>query len=53
VDGTTVVMPDTPANQAAYPQPRSQKPGLGFPLCRVVGMLCLGSGAMLNAAIGR
>lgn len=26
VDGTTVPMPDTPANQAAYPQPRSQKP---------------------------
>jgi len=53
VDGTTVVMPDTPANQATYPQPRSQKPGLGFPLCRVVGILCLGSGAVLNAAIGR
>lgn len=53
VDGTTVMMPDTPANQTAYPQPRSQKPGLGFPLCRMVGILCLGSGAMLNAAIGR
>ncbi|MEK6801838.1 MAG: IS4 family transposase [Nitrospirota bacterium] len=53
VDGTTVVLPDTPANQAAYPQPRSQKPGLGFPLCRMVGMRCLGSGAVLNAAIGR
>lgn len=53
VDGTTVVLPDTPANQAAYPQPRSQKPGLGFPLCRVVGLLCLESGAVLNAAIGR
>jgi hypothetical protein len=53
VDGTTVVMPDTPANQAAYPQPRSQKRGLGFPLCRMVGILCLGSGAVLNAAIGR
>ena len=54
VDGTTVSMPDdTPANQAAYPQPRSQKPGLGFPLCRLVGLLCLGSGAVLNAAIGR
>ena len=45
--------PDTPANQAAYPQPRSQKRGLGFPLCRMVGILCLGSGAVLNAAIGR
>ena len=53
VDGTTVVLPDTPANQAEYPQPRSQKPGLGFPLCRMVGMVCLGSGAVLNAAIGR
>jgi hypothetical protein len=53
VDGTTVTLPDTPANQAAYPQPRSQKPGLGFPLCRLVGLLCLGSGALLNAAVGR
>lgn len=53
VDGTTVVLPDTPTNQAAYPQPRSQKPGLGFPLCRIVGLLCLESGAVLNASIGR
>ena len=53
VDGTTVTLPDTPANQRAYPQPRSQKPGLGFPLCRLVGLVCLGSGALLNAAIGR
>jgi len=52
VDGTTVPMPDTPANQAAYPQPRSQQPGLGCPLCRLVGILCLASGALLDAAIG-
>ena len=52
VDGTTVALPDTPANQAIYPQPRSQKPGLGFPLCRMVGLVCLGSGAVLNAAMG-
>lgn len=52
VDGTTVPMPDTAANQAAYPQPGSQKPGLGFPLCRVLGLIGLGSGALLNAAIG-
>ena len=51
VDGTTVTMPDTPANQAAYPQSPNQKPGLGFPLCRIVGIVCLGSGALLNAAI--
>ena len=52
VDGTTVTMPDTPANQTAYPQPRSQQSGLGFPLCRLLSILCLGSGAVLNAAIG-
>jgi len=52
VDGTTVSMPDTKENQAAYPQPRSQAPGLGFPLARLVGVICLGSGALLDAAIG-
>lgn len=53
VDGTTLTMPDTPANQAAYPQQRGQKEGLGFPICRVVGITCQASGALLNAAIGR
>ena len=53
VDGTTVAMPDTSENQAAYPQSRGQKPGLGFPICRLVGIVCLSSGAVLNAALGR
>ena len=53
VDGTTVTMPDTRENQATYPQQRGQKPGLGFPICRIVGVTCLSSGALLNAAIGR
>lgn len=52
VDGTMISMPDTPANQRCYPQPNSQKPGLGFPLCRLVGIVCLSSGAVLDAAIG-
>ncbi|WP_421705221.1 IS4 family transposase [Alloalcanivorax xenomutans] len=52
VDGTTVTLPDTPANQEDYPQQRSQKPGLGFPLCRIVAVTCLASGAVLNAAMG-
>ena len=50
VDGATVILADTQENQAAYPQPSSQKPGLGFPICRVVGLFCLASGALLNAA---
>lgn len=53
VDGTTITMPDTAANQAAYPQSRGQKAGLGFPLCRMVGIVCLSSGAVLDAALGR
>jgi Transposase DDE domain len=53
VDGTTVSMPDTPANQAAYPQPASQKRGLGFPLARLVVVFCLATGTVLDAALGR
>jgi len=53
VDGTTVSMPDTAANQAEYPQSRSQKPGLGFPIARVVALLSLASGAVLDVAMGR
>jgi len=52
VDGATVTLPDTEENQAEYPQSNSQKEGLGFPICRLVALLCLGSGALLNAATG-
>ncbi len=52
VDGTTVSMPDTPANQQAYPQQGGQLSGLGFPIARIVGVLCLSSGALLDAAMG-
>jgi hypothetical protein len=52
VDGSTCSMPDTPENQAEYPQPRTQKPGLGFPILRFVVVLCLRCGAALDAAVG-
>ena len=52
IDGTTVTMPDTPENQAAYPQQSNQQAGLGFPICRIVGIVCLASGSVMNAAIG-
>jgi hypothetical protein len=38
-DGSSVSMPDTPENQAEYPQPVVQKPGLGFPLARIAAVL--------------
>lgn len=50
VDGATSILADTEENQAAYPQSSSQKPGLGFPICRMVALICLASGALLNAA---
>jgi hypothetical protein len=52
VDGTGVSLPDTPANQQAYPQPGGQKPGLGFPVMRLVVVLSLACGAVLDVAMG-
>ena len=52
VDGTGLSMPDTPENQALYPQPSTQAPGIGFPLARLVMVICLATGAALDAAIG-
>jgi hypothetical protein len=52
VDGSTVTLPDTPENQEAYPQPTSQEPGLGFPLVRMVVLLSLATGALLDMAMG-
>jgi hypothetical protein len=48
VDGTGVSMPDTLANQQAFPQPSSQKPGCGFPVAKLVGCFCLHSGALID-----
>jgi hypothetical protein len=50
-DGSHVSMPDTPANQARYPQPSAQRPGLGFPLARVAVLLSLATGACHDLAI--
>jgi hypothetical protein len=52
IDGSTVSMPDTPENQAAYPQPKSQKPGVGFPIARILVIFSLAVGTVLEAAIG-
>jgi len=52
VDGTTVSMPDTPANQEAYPQPSSQQEGLGFPVARLVVLLSLATGMLEDMAMG-
>jgi Transposase DDE domain len=50
-DGSNVSMPDTLENQARYPQPPTQRPGLGFPLARITVLLSLATGACHDLAI--
>ena len=53
VDGSTITMPDTAANQAKYPQMDCQKSGCGFPIARIVVVFSLSVGTVLEAAIGK
>jgi hypothetical protein len=52
-DGSTVSMPDTPENQAAFPQSRTQAPGIGFPLARIGVLFSLAVGTVLDLGIRR
>lgn len=52
-DGTAVTRPDTPANQAAYPQVYNPGPGLGFPIARIGAVISLASGAVVNLGFSR
>lgn len=51
VDGFTFTMPDTPANQALYPAPKSQKKGVGLPIARVAVILSLATACALDLEI--
>lgn len=52
VDGFTFTLPDTPSNQAQYPQSSSQKPGVGFPIVRACVLLSLATACVTDLAIG-
>jgi hypothetical protein len=52
VDGCTVRAADTQANQAEFPQPSSQEPGLGFPQVRQLVAISLSSAVVLDVQIG-
>ena len=52
-DGSTVSMPDTPENQAAFPQQANQKPGVGFPLARIGVLFSLSMGSVLDLGVRR
>jgi hypothetical protein len=52
IDGTTVSMPDTYENQQAFPQANTQKPGLGFPVARLVAIISRATGVVRDLAMG-
>lgn len=52
VDGSSVQLPDTAANQKEYPQPSGQKPGCGFPVMKLAVLFSLASGALLAVVMG-
>src|SRR5438105_6896602 len=52
LDGSTSKLPDTDLNQAAFPQPKTQKPGLGFPLLRWVALVALATATVQGFAYG-
>jgi hypothetical protein len=52
-DGSSVAMPDTPANRTEYPLTYNQKPGTGFAVARIGAIVSLACGAILDLGICR
>jgi putative transposase len=52
IDGFTFTMPDTPQNQAKYPQQKAQKPGVGLPIARAVAIVSLATACVMDLAVG-
>jgi hypothetical protein len=50
-DGTTLQMPDTPSNQQQYPQQKNQQVGIGFPIARMVALISLSCGSVIDYAL--
>ncbi|MFC1757302.1 hypothetical protein ACFL2H_00850, partial [Planctomycetota bacterium] len=43
---------DTEENQREYPQAKTQKPGIGFPIARCVAIMSLATACVMDLAIG-
>jgi len=52
VDGTGLSMPDTAANEQAWPKQKYHKPGLGFPQASLCACFNLRNGALLSYELG-
>jgi len=51
VDGTTVTMADTPMNQQEFPQHGNQKEGAGYPIARLVAVMSLDVGTVIDYSL--
>jgi hypothetical protein len=51
VDGSTLLIPDTPENRGEYPLQRGLTPGCHFPVVRILVIFVLVTGAVLDAAL--
>ncbi len=52
VDGFTITMPDTPDNQAEFPQLSTQRDGAGFPIARCCAVMSAATACVCDLAIG-
>ncbi len=52
IDGSTSTLPDTEENQKAFPQPNTQKKGLGFPMIRWVVLVALATATIQDFSYG-
>ena len=51
-DGTTITMPDTEANLELFPKHSNQNENVGFPIARLVAVMSLTTGSVIDYAIG-
>lgn len=51
IDGTTIKMADTAENQRVFPQQNGQQEGAGFPIARLIVMLSLTTGTVVDYAV--
>jgi hypothetical protein len=52
IDGSTLRIPDTPANEEVYGRPGSGRSEAGYPQARIVGVLTLGSRLLADFIVG-
>lgn len=52
IDGTTVAIPDSPGNLAAYSKQAGNHGGSGYPLLRLVALVACGTRTIIDAVFG-